>query len=209
MDLWNERDAQAAPRDAGGELDQRRKVCRRADGRATGMTASTRWIAGMQQGLPGFQVQADRRAERVRRPRPLLLGARPRWRRQPDQGNGFCRAEGRDGIKSIASSWIRCQQERRCRVGLASVPTIFAGAAGYPGVRLTHRYKSNYFGNLFPSAASNPNTLLLVEPSCARPTYRKSRPWTPATPNWCGGRWPATRRRFAPSCRRTTAGSTG
>ena len=58
-------------------------------------------------------------------------------------------------------------------------------------------------------AASNPNTLLLVEPSCARPTYRKSRPSTPAIPNWCGGRWPATRRRSAPSCRRTTAGSIG
>ena len=52
-------------------------------------------IAGVQQRFSGFQIQADRRAERLWRPRPLFLGTRPRRRRQPDQGHGFRRAEGR------------------------------------------------------------------------------------------------------------------
>ena len=52
-------------------------------------------VAGVQQRLSGFQVQADRRAQRLWRPRPLLLGPRARWRRQPDQGYGFRRAQRR------------------------------------------------------------------------------------------------------------------
>ena len=34
-------------------------------------------ISGRAAALSGFQIQADRRAERLWRPRPLFLGARP------------------------------------------------------------------------------------------------------------------------------------
>jgi hypothetical protein len=52
-------------------------------------------IAGSAAALSGFQISADRRAQRIRRPRPLLLGTGSRWRRQPDQGHGLRRAQGR------------------------------------------------------------------------------------------------------------------
>jgi hypothetical protein len=68
IDLWNER------------TPGRRR--RRADRRG----AAT---------LSGFPLSPDRRAQRLRRPRPLLLGAWPGRRRQPDQGHRFRRRQRR------------------------------------------------------------------------------------------------------------------
>ena len=94
IDLWNERTPQ-----------------RRRELLATNWTSDARYvdplmsgdghdgvdalIAGVQQKFPDFQLHADRRAQRVWRPPPFLLGARAQGRRQPDQGHGLCGAEGR------------------------------------------------------------------------------------------------------------------
>ena len=94
IDLWNER----AP-------GRRREML------ATNWTSDARYvdplmsgdghdgvdalISGVQQRFPGFPLQADRRGQRVWRSPAVLLGARTRRRRQPDQGHRFRGAQGR------------------------------------------------------------------------------------------------------------------
>ena len=57
-------------------------------------------VAGVQQRFPDFRFQLLGRAERLWRPRSVLLGPRPRRRRRPIKGTDF--AIVRDGrIKSI------------------------------------------------------------------------------------------------------------
>src|SRR5258708_6015582 len=50
-------------------------------------------IAGVQQRFSGFPLSPDRRAQRLRRPCPLLLGAWPGGCRQPDKRHGFRRRQ--------------------------------------------------------------------------------------------------------------------